>query len=57
MKQRITLFIIALMAIATVAGAQTRQRKITGRLIDQSNKEPLPNAAVALLELDRKSVV
>ena len=44
------------MAIATVAGAQTRQRKITGRLIDQSNKEPLPNAAVALLELKDSAV-
>lgn len=48
---------MALLAISTIAPAQTRQSQIKGRLTDQSSKEALPNAAVALLRLKDSSVL
>lgn len=51
MKRRVLLTVVSVIAILTIARAQTKQLQITGRLIDYSNKEPLPNAAVALLEV------
>ncbi|WP_343304763.1 TonB-dependent receptor [Chitinophaga niabensis] len=52
MKQRVLLTVVLVIAILTIARAQTQNKlQITGRLIDYTNKEPLPNAAVALLEV------
>lgn len=52
MKQRVLLTVVLVIAILTIARAQTQTKlQITGRLIDYTNKEPLPNAAVALLEV------
>lgn len=52
MKQRVLLTVVLVITILTIARAQTQNKlQITGRLIDYTNKEPLPNAAVALLEV------
>ncbi len=56
MKQRLLLTLVALIAIGTIAKAQQKENKITGKIADQSNKEALPNAAVALLERKDSSV-
>ncbi|WP_346317001.1 TonB-dependent receptor family protein [Chitinophaga sp. YIM B06452] len=56
MQQRILLILVALVAIGTIARAQQKENKITGKIADQSNKEALPNAAVALLERKDSSV-
>ncbi|MGN7719645.1 outer membrane beta-barrel protein [Chitinophaga sp. 22620] len=50
MQQRVLLTLVALLAIGTIARAQQKENKITGKIADHSNKEALPNAAVALLE-------
>ncbi|SIO46679.1 TonB-dependent receptor [Chitinophaga niabensis] len=57
MKRRVLLTVVLVIAILTIARAQTQTKlQITGRLIDYSNKEPLPNAAVALLEVKDSSI-
>jgi len=56
MKRRVLLTVVSVIAILTIARAQTKQPQITGRLIDYSNKEPLPNAAVALLEVKDSTI-
>lgn len=48
---------MALVAISTIARAQTKQSQIKGRLTDHSSKEALPNAAVALLTLKDSSAL
>lgn len=55
MKRRVLLTVVAVIAILTIARAQQKQ-EITGRLTDFSNKEPLPNAAVALLEVKDSTI-
>ncbi|MBO9152926.1 TonB-dependent receptor family protein [Chitinophaga sp. GCM10012297] len=56
MKQRVLLTLLALTAFAALARAQQKDNRITGRIADSSNKEALPNAAVALLERKDSSV-
>lgn len=48
---------MAFMTITTIARAQTKQSQIKGRLTDQSSREALPNAAVALLLLKDSSMI
>lgn len=55
MKRRVLLTVVAVIAILTIARAQ-QKHEITGRLTDFSNKEPLPNAAVALLEVKDSAI-
>ncbi|WP_158618061.1 outer membrane beta-barrel protein [Chitinophaga lutea] len=45
------------MAIISVARAQQRDNRITGVLTDRVNREPLPNAAVALLAAKDSALV
>lgn len=56
MKHRVLLTLLALTAFATLARAQQKDNRITGRIADSTNKEALPNAAVALLERKDSSV-
>ncbi|MGN6508515.1 MAG: outer membrane beta-barrel protein [Chitinophaga sp.] len=56
MKQRVLLTIAVLVTFVAIARAQQKNNRITGKIADHSNKEPLPNAAVALLERKDSSV-
>ncbi|WP_343700535.1 TonB-dependent receptor [Chitinophaga sp.] len=49
MKQLFLPILTALLALVTTASAQQEAVRITGSLTDRVNREPLPNAAVALL--------
>lgn len=57
MKQRSLPILAALLTIVTISRAQQQENRITGLLTDFTSKEPLPNAAVALLAAKDSSII